>query len=91
MAEVLTGALLVPKRTPRLRSDEVKALIKGGANPEAMTATLEAAARRGAMKIVETLVANGIWSAKAAELAEENGHYPLARLLREAEHRETDI
>jgi hypothetical protein len=72
-----------------LQLDQVEELVRQGADPDVLVAALEAAARSGAMKNVEVLVAHGVWSQRAAELAEENGHYPIVRVLRESRCRGT--
>lgn len=67
---------------------EVEALLRDGADPNVRSETgesaLDVAARRGATKVAELLLRHGAYSTKAAELAEANGHFVTAKLLRRA-------
>jgi ankyrin repeat protein len=80
--------------TPLLRASarkdlaQVEALLREGADPnirnEAGDAALDIAARCGATKVAELLLRYGSRSPKAAGLAEANGHFVTADLLRRA-------
>lgn len=82
------GSTPLMRASARKDTSQVEALLRKGADPNAQgksgEAPLDIAAKCGATKVAEVLLRHGARSPNAAGLAEGNGHFVMAELLRRA-------